>query len=359
MSAWNVVGPLYGFGLCGLVATIYYLMPRLTRPDVYFSVTVPTGFREQPEARATLRRYRRWVLLHTAAALALVLVGTWTRHESLFSIGVLWQTIGSMQAFLVGRRSVAPHAVAPTTKREAALVLRSTTLPGGPIAQLGPFLILAATASYLALHWQNIPSRFAVHWDLSGHPNRWVSRSVSGVFGSLITGAVLCAVMLLLSYGLLHWSRRVQVSGELGRGEQKFRRANLAILLGAEYLMTITFTCIALLPLFTFGPGVFPAVMMLVDLLLVVTVMIVLTRLGQDGNRLSPSGQEAGAPIGDRTSDAQWKWGIFYVNSEDPAIFVKKRFGIGYTMNFGNRWAWGVLVLLLIVPLLTTLLAVR
>ena len=39
--------------------------------------------------------------------------------------------------------------------------------------------------------------------------------------------------------------------------------------------------------------------------------------------------------------------GIFYSNSEDPALLVPKRFGIGYTLNFGNRWSWAVLILIL------------
>jgi len=42
---------------------------------------------------------------------------------------------------------------------------------------------------------------------------------------------------------------------------------------------------------------------------------------------------------------------VFYVNKNDPSIMVEKRFGVGYTINFGNRWAVllmvGFLVLIL------------
>jgi Family of unknown function (DUF5808) len=44
----------------------------------------------------------------------------------------------------------------------------------------------------------------------------------------------------------------------------------------------------------------------------------------------------------DRTPDRCWKAGIFYVNPADPALFVEKRHGIGYTLNFGNPWSWVV-----------------
>lgn len=48
---------------------------------------------------------------------------------------------------------------------------------------------------------------------------------------------------------------------------------------------------------------------------------------------------------GQRPPEDAWK-GIFYSNPDDPAVFVPKRHGIGYTLNFGNPWSWLVLVLI-------------
>lgn len=31
-----------------------------------------------------------------------------------------------------------------------------------------------------------------------------------------------------------------------------------------------------------------------------------------------------------------WKGGLFYFNKNDPSIFVEKRFGVGWTINFAN-----------------------
>jgi len=358
MRALSVVGPIYGFGLCAVIAVVYHLMPGLTRPEVYFAVTVPARFRAQPEALGALKRYRSWVWLHTVIAAGLVFLGIHIHREVLFTVGFMWQTLGSLQAFLSARRVVLPHAAAPSTIREAALQPAKPSLPGGAIAQSGPLLILGAIAGYLALHWHEIPTRFAVHWDLAGHPNRWINRSVPGVFGSLLTGVVLCAMMLVLSYGMLHWSRRVRVTGEPGRSEQRFRGANSAILLGAAYLIAVTFAGVSLLPLFAAGPGILPAVLMLVELVMLIAIFVILTRMGQGGTRSVPM-EQAGTPVGDRTSDSCWKWGIFYVNPDDPAVFVEKRFGIGYTLNFGSRRSWVILVLIVAVPVMTSLIALR
>ena len=51
---------------------------------------------------------------------------------------------------------------------------------------------------------------------------------------------------------------------------------------------------------------------------------------------------------GQEYGDKHWKWGIFYVNSGNPKIWVPKRYGIGYTLNFGNSWSWAALALILI-----------
>ena len=69
-----------------------------------------------------------------------------------------------------------------------------------------------------------------------------------------------------------------------------------------------------------------------------------------------------GNPTGDRTPDACWKWGLFYINPADPSIMIEKRFGIGYTLNFGNRWTWlmlGAVLALMLVPVAAGLIFFR
>ena len=58
-------------------------------------------------------------------------------------------------------------------------------------------------------------------------------------------------------------------------------------------------------------------------------------RYGQGGSRLeSPRGT---APLTDGLADNRlWKLGAIYVNRDDPSWLVEHRFGLGYTLNFGN-----------------------
>ena len=54
----------------------------------------------------------------------------------------------------------------------------------------------------------------------------------------------------------------------------------------------------------------------------------------------------------DATPDHAWKiGGLFYFNPRDPAIWVEKRVGLGYTLNVGTSRAW-LLIGMMLAPMI-------
>lgn len=51
-----------------------------------------------------------------------------------------------------------------------------------------------------------------------------------------------------------------------------------------------------------------------------------------------------------RDDDGNWKLGLFYFCPRDPSFLIPKRFGIGWTLNFGSRWS--LLFLLVVIAVL-------
>lgn len=41
-------------------------------------------------------------------------------------------------------------------------------------------------------------------------------------------------------------------------------------------------------------------------------------------------------------ADDRWRWGLFYLDRDDPALFVQSRCGAGYTLNYGRVMAWPI-----------------
>ncbi|MDR0822584.1 MAG: DUF5808 domain-containing protein [Endomicrobium sp.] len=50
-----------------------------------------------------------------------------------------------------------------------------------------------------------------------------------------------------------------------------------------------------------------------------------------------------------KNDNQNYKFGIFYFNPKDKTLFPKKRFGIGWTINFGQPLAWVLLIVLIII----------
>jgi uncharacterized membrane protein len=319
---------------------MYAFTPRWTRPDLYFAVTVELEFAFTKQGQRILRRYWLEVALHTLIALGLTnLIGLEKGLAILVGIG--WQIIGTSWAIAHAHRATAKYRAAPSPMREATLSVRSLRLPGGWAPALGPLALLAVTAIRVGMAWDQLPLRIPVHWGLSG-ADRWVDRTPLNVFGFLSILAASCAGFLLISYGILRWSRRVSVSGERGRSESLFRQGVLCVLIGSQYVVVVP----VVLPTFWLGGPVWP--WLALTFVVIVAALITLIRVGQGGSRTVDQA-EFRPPIGDHTPDATWKWGLIYYNPADPALVVEKRFGLGYTLNFGNKWSW-VLMMVLLIP---------
>ncbi|MDR2024331.1 MAG: DUF5808 domain-containing protein [Hungatella sp.] len=55
-------------------------------------------------------------------------------------------------------------------------------------------------------------------------------------------------------------------------------------------------------------------------------------------------------------NDRYWLGGFLYCNKDDPSLFVEKRFGMGYTLNFGNPRSFIVIGALVVLILAITVL---
>jgi uncharacterized membrane protein len=349
-------------GIAILNAGVFWFMPRLSRRDLYFAVTVPPGLRDQSQGTSILRRYRIELIFLSVLALVAFVAGIARFGVGFVSTGHLIQVAASFIAFYRARLRVLPYAVPPTMIREADLHGHDRIIPGGWIAAAGPFILLVICGAYFWFHGGEPSSRFGTanghewalwHWGAAGPPD---GSSVYGLSVYLLsTGGILVALTLIL-YGLAHWVRPVYTGGPEHAHELKFRRAVSAILLAAEYYLTIQASWIVLVPRHGVlaRVGLFP-----LALVFALVAIVVLARLGQGGSRMraadDPRTVNSAVPIGDRTPDRYWKLGVFYFNPDDSAVLVEKRFGLGYSLNFARPTSWIILLLVLMAPLIPLL----
>ena len=333
------------FSLATLVTWAFWMLPQWTRPGIYFGVTVAPEFRKTPEAERLLRRYRIEAMIHVAIAFAMILASALPKYQFFAFIGAIWLAVGPLTAFVEAHKRVQRHAVRAATVREAVLEPRSTRPPGGWVAQVGPFAILLGVAVFLHFHWDEIPARFPVHWGIDGHPNGWSSRTPAGVYAPLLLGFVISFCMWLMANTLLRSARITDHTRPLLVLHDFAHRIGLFLLL-LEFYLAVVFSCVGLLPL----TGTMA--LSIVTILMLPAVFVLIVWLNKGRVHIERSNGTIPQAAGDGTPDECWKFGMLYFNPDDAALWVEKRVGIGYTMNFAHISAWVIMALILLVPIL-------
>ncbi len=344
---WSMV-----FMTAGL-AVLLALYPKLSQRDVYFGVTVAPDFRHSKEARKALTVYVTTVLVFGGAAVLMALLGTPEQKQPLLVLAPFLVVFGAIAGYVAGHRMTVPHRAAPTAVRQVSLARRRESLPGGPLAQVGPFLLLATASAWTILNWHRLPAHFPIHWGGDGLPDGWTTRTPYHVFSLPVFFAGLCLFLALTAFSVLRYSRRSEASDAWGR----FRRTLAETLLALEYCVAVSAVAPMFLPLSQTPATVklWTALLLVLSIVLPFTLVIVLL-VAVSRATSAQSKPATAAPEGDGTPDACWHGGgIFYYNPHDPALWVRKRFGIGYTLNFANPWSWvfmGGTVVLVAAPLL-------
>jgi hypothetical protein len=323
---WSVIFPIV------LLPLLFHWMPLWRRNGIWFGVTVAPGYADGPDARRVLHRFRIVIWLLALAAAGMGVLGAPAEVTWVLAAAVTLEIGGALAAFAYARHQTLPHAVRPSSERSASLTDAPEGMPGGIFAVLVPFAILAAAALYLSLDWSRIPER-------------WSARTWQSVYMLLTVAGAQCGLMLLIGLGILRASPRGRVAANAAASAQ-FRRTMLQFLVAATWGVALLVAAVAVARV-AGGRLVAYDVPMVISLALVALALVFAVRIICI-NRTLMNG-------GDGTPDQCWKLGFFYFNPADPAIFVEKRFGIGYTCNFGNGTTWlflGLLVILSLTPIL-------
>ena len=181
-----------------------------------------------------------------------------------------------------------------------------------------PPLIPFAAMAWIAARWDRIPLRYASHFAGGGRPDGWTARTTLHVYGVLIFGAGLAALLVGLTLAIWVGSRRPAATPPVAK-----------VLLPVAYVLSLAFTSIGLTPLVQVPP-----VLLAVTIPLVVLATIVYAAMAQS---------KAGA-LPDTTPSECWSIGGIYRNSKDPALFVRAQVGYGYTFNMANPWSFRIMI---------------
>lgn len=338
-----------------LVAALLIAQPYLTKRTLLFGTTIPEQFIHHNHVRALRKRYS-FTMFGLLCIIALILFNSVQKQNFFFAILAMVlinlllyyqyhrraQQLVDRQQFYAGLEEI---RVTDTSVRA-----RSHNTP--TLFFVLPMVITIAIAILTVQHYDTIPSKIPVHWGIDGTADSWVDKSWLAAMGLPISMFFIQLVMLFVATG--SQQAKVQLSAnksaEAAFFEVKKRRASTYFALMLSYALTAMFSYLQFTELIR--PQTMHATWPFIALIIIIiggTLWLTIYTSRQQTTTAATSAKTA------LRDDQYWRGGMFYINRHDPALFISKRTNIGWTLNFGNPWAY-CLLLVIFIPLLWALL---
>jgi len=215
-----------------------------------------------------------------------------------------------------------------------------------------PALFTIGLGVMTLLTYDQLPERIPMNYNLAGDVTSWEEKTYGTVL--ILPAIQLFLVIIFLFINIVIARAKQQVSAGNPKRSIKqnitFRRRWSIFLYISLLAIIFMFTFMQIGDYFFNIPSIFLITLpMIISFGMIIGVLILAITTGQGGSRVRTSDTLDDSVI-NREDDRYWKLGQFYVNREDPALFIEKRFGIGWTLNFARPLGWLSLIGIIVIP---------
>ena len=355
--------------IIAFIVIIQAATPFLLRRTIAFGVTIPEGHTDDAVVASYKKMYSMIILItgllsligyaflansSMLAAEQIVLAGSAIQFGLLFLSMVLYLYFHTKTTRL--KRSNQWGAELKQIQiTDLAMRSKDEMLPSFLYAL--PMLITGGLIAYTATQYDQMPDMIPTHWGPSGQPDAFSPKTPFSVIALPLMLLIMQAMML----GTNVFTKRsgIKLNPAKGRTSQiqqlSFRKYTSWFLFMTTVLMTIL---LGYSHLTTIHTGLGNAAIMFALPLGFLLIILLATgiyafKVGQSGSRIDVSFEDEAVPGVTAVDDDQhWKFRVFYVNRNDPSIFVEKRFGVGWTANFGHPMSYIILVVPIVLILI-------
>ncbi|MEH7238693.1 DUF1648 domain-containing protein [Bacillus sp. JJ1562] len=222
---------------------------------------------------------------------------------------------------------------------------------------LVPMVITVGLIGYTIAQYNLLPDQIPTHWGMNGEADAFTEKTPV----SAISSPLMLLVMQAMFLGIQIATKKsgIKLSATATNASQLRQLTLRKYTSWFMFLTTILLTgMFSFFQLRTIHPDIVDGtiVMAVPIIFLIVTLASTIAFAIKVGRSDKINIGETNAGIRDYDDDAHWVGGLFYVNRNDPSIFVEKRFGVGWTLNFGNPIGYFIILLPLAIIILFSFL---
>lgn len=359
--------------IVGFLTVFQVAIPFIVKRTVVFGVTIPVD-----EVRnGQLRQYKKLyaILTFFISIIALAIYFLWSSTNTLTENQILFA--GLFLPFVILFISMALylyfHMKVSTLKQqkqwfknlkqvkvsELNLRTKDEMLPW--VAYVVPMVITVGLMIFTLVNFNSLPDQIPTHWGPDGKPDAFTEKT----YLSVLTLPLVLLVMNAMFLGINELTRKSGIKLSAGNvkasriRQLRLRKYTSWLLFFISILMSLLFTFLQFTTLYENSVSdlmILTMPLAFSALVLIGTVLLAI-KVGKKDSDLDVEVIDEGCgEVINADEDQYWKGGLLYFNPDDPSVFVEKRFGVGWTLNFARPLGYIILIGPLLIIIFLTLM---
>lgn len=335
-----------------LLAFVDYNMQKFTSKKVFYGVNIPEKYRDFEELKQIDKSYKRGILISTAAILilqiALSLYANFTLSENLYLAAVTIPIIltvvlyyliyyNSYKKVLIFKEKYI-STINSELKSEKTQILdvdfiheRDKLVKKYSLIYIIPILLVVASSVYSFINYDKIPEMMPTHFNFRGIADGFTVKTKTSFFAQI--GMQIVVMLLVYFSSVYSLKARVKIDKSNSKSDIAHTIKYLSHLASESFFLLLAMAL--LFSSISFGLVNQKINQMLVILSTVILLASIAPLLYTSYKLKKGNYSDVSYTVDD--DDKYWLLGCLYYNPNDPAAFVQKRFGIGWTINLGSN----------------------
>lgn len=338
------------------------VIPYISRKTESFGISIPEEEYNNPDVKRIRNTYRTNVLAFgTVMALFSLFTAFFGAKDAtmiFLPIGTFIQLAIMFIFYLLGHKSM--KSLKSNSKwienRTQIVVVdtgfRRKKIMVSPVWFVIYIVIILATLFLGFFMYDRMPDRVPMHYNINGEIDRYAAKSYKVLLFAPLFQLFMTFLMAFVYWVIGKAKQQFDPSNPEKSIEQgrifRYRWSAFIMFMGPLLLLAFSFMQFSFTGIIKDTRLITIIPMSLTGIIVAAAIVLSITT-GQGGSRVRLVSDNSGNEIF-RDDDKYWKLGMFYYNPDDPAVFIEKRFGIGWTNNFARPVTWvmiiGILVLL-------------
>jgi uncharacterized membrane protein len=345
------------------VMLMQVFMPMLTRRTESFGVSIPSDQYQNSEIAAMRKKYvLSTVIVSVLTLVIMAFISKWAMAMPMMLFAYLIVSFFIYLRFHNRMKVYKQEQNWSESKKQRVVI--DTTFRSRKLTHSNGWFVIGllmtlATITVSLLMYDKIPAKIPMKYDFAGRVTKWADKSYRTVFLLPIIQFYMLGLFVFINMMISRAKAVIDPDAPEAsiQKNQIFRRRWSAFSIGTGTAVILIMALEQATFVFDINPRILNAINLGLVAIIIIAAVILSFTTGQGGSRLKLAGKQDPSVI-NRDDDRYWKLGIFYVNSKDPALFVEKRFGIGWTGNFGHPLSFVIVGVIIVVIVAASLLGV-